>query len=79
VPDGIHTAVHPVQPTQRHAVLDRVRSEADVEKLPARQHPVLPGGYVGDRVVGRTRRTFGAYFAQNVRLARHAPIVATRA
>jgi hypothetical protein len=79
VPNGIHAAVHPVKPTQRDAVLDRVRSEADVEKLRARQHSVLPAGDVGDRVVNRTRRTFGGYFAHNVRLVRHAPILATRA
>ena len=79
MPDGIDAAVQRMQPAQRESVLDRIRSEAEVEELCARDDAMLPSRNRRDRRLHTTRRTFGAHNALNVRLVRHARIVAIRA
>jgi hypothetical protein len=60
-------------------VLDRVRSESEVEQLPPRHHAMLARRERRHRLVDAARRTFGAHFAQNVCLDRHAAMVAAPA
>ena len=76
--DRVDPAMQSMQPSCPGAVLDRARAEPDRAELPRGHHAVLAHRQRRDRLLDRTRRTFGLCGDPNVRLARHAPIVATR-
>jgi hypothetical protein len=65
-----------MQPAIRQPVGDRAPPEAQGDELPARDHPMLPGGQRGDARIRRTSRRLCIYAMQKLR---HVPIRADRA
>jgi hypothetical protein len=76
VADGVHAAVHCVQPPGLEAVADGPTTEAEVDELAAGDDAVLGRGEGRDRAVHRTRPTLCPDDGPNVDFARHGAIVA---
>jgi hypothetical protein len=51
--------------------VDRIGPNAELEQLPAGNHPVLASREAENRLVRATNLTFAAYVAVNVRRVRH--------
>jgi len=65
-----------MQTREGDAALDRAGREPDLDKLRARDDAVLCRGELRDRLLDMSRRTFGPNTSPNVRLVRHASMVA---
>src|SRR4051812_7271290 len=76
VADSEDTAMERMQPRAGDPAIDRPTSEPGGEQLCPRYDPVLPGRERSDHTVERSRRTFTITIGANVRLDRHAPMVA---
>jgi hypothetical protein len=79
MPDRIDAAVQRLQHAGHDATVDRIFAHVGADQLPASDDSVLARRQAGDRLVGRSRRTFAAPETGNVRLDRHAPMVAPTA
>jgi hypothetical protein len=79
MPDRIHAAVEGQQETDGDAVLDRPTADAALDELRMRDDAMLARRERRDHFLDATRRTLSRYFSPNVRLDRHAAMVATAA
>ena len=76
MPDREHAAMDGMQARATNSAIDRAPPDAGGEELGPRHHAMLAPGKRRDHGIRRSRRTFAIAIGANVRLDRHATIVA---
>jgi hypothetical protein len=68
---GVNSAVKGLESTASQSKVDRIRPDAELEQLPAGEHPVLASREAEHRLVRIRNLTFAAYVPVNVRRVGH--------